>query len=810
MDDVLKRVEMGELPSGETEELSAAWKVMENLYKVSEEKSGLADDIGDLWDEYNTYGEDGDARPFFNALKSARNVPASSFILVYLAAQSRYPKNEEDLAKLRTYAEQYAKGADTANMEGRDIFENLEGMVQSKMFYTPIWDKINNNWKEYYRKCIFRPDFEHLRDIAFCYQMDIGDFQQMLQKALRRSRLNSFNRDELLTYVVIKFGDYIMDGTKDRFDLYDTLDKLYPIRNVQKNLSESYEGIAPNDLRTGTVQDRVEDFFAALNKEELFKCHSEEFHELLDWIEAQNQEGSLKRSVQLEYENQLSLLQEKLKSELGSLYTEDILFPDLEAQDMSGKTDAMDICEQKITIKYNSAKEVTLRAGLRISADTNIKRGAVKAEMVLAEDTVLSADTTRKTIMVPVTPITKSGNPGKIKFVKSEHAKNGFSVDYRPSGSPQYRVVADAPLNKYDLQVSPGEKLHFVKGPKESNGRLIITCASGAKILKGTVFGFEYKGNRFQYEVSDTVIADDFMTADLVPAWKNKPELWEKKNAGKTKYSSQVTVIDSHSIFNIDINHNDFPGLKLLSAENKKPVSISDPQKSAGEGRKSNANFYRLRMYLYGKDTYKGLTSYGKEYILNQDFFKSSMVLSKAFPKDELNRRNKLLTLIFLNFTYDGGHNLEYGYGYGSSRSEAVINAFTDECNEILDRCGLQCLYSGNVYDEFLRRLLVSDDPFAMYRTLFSSEHKMTEYLNVEVPAACGDWSWEVTRHLNDGTTESWGRGDEKAGNCTITMPRLIVGGTDKYTIDIRFKNEAMPVRRDIEINEEQEANILV
>jgi hypothetical protein len=86
----------------------------------------------------------------------------------------------------------------------------------------------------------------------------------------------------------------------------------------------------------------------------------------------------------------------------------------------------------------------------------------------------------------------------------------------------------------------------------------------------------------------------------------------------------------------------------------------------------------------------------------------------------------------------------------------------------------------------------------------------MTEYLNVEVPEARGDWSWEVTRHLSDGTTESWGRGDEKAGNCTITMPRLIVGGTDKYTIDIRFKNEAMPVRRDIEINEEQEANILV
>jgi len=824
--------------SGETQELNIAYECFENLYQ-DEDVSGDAA-AGNLWDDTMTHWESddlegsGDARPFFDNMKSIRYVPASSFILSYLAFKNSFPDSRDDLNRLNAFAEEFSSkyaskteavkrkefkkimtgrlpGTKTGEPEpAESLLRELAERVRLRMTFFKELDNItkNDKWTEYFRGMLFNFDFSYLRDIAFAFDMDSGQFDIFLNKVLRRTWTNYFNREEILTHIVLQYSDSAQYPA-DRFQLYNDLCDKYKVRETKAGHPAAFEKVKSEDAASKMVQEKVESMLTKidLSEKDVFE-YSPELHDILDWVYDRSERKVLKRSAERVFNDELRKLLDKLSVEIKEELSN-------KAEDVKDGAGSGQKCSP-LTVEYSATSDCVLGKGHLLKGDSNIKENghAVKAYYETTEDVHFTVELGRK-LSVAVDPITEPlpGHDVPAKFVSEKHVDGLFRIDSIPASSKPYEVTAEyndaEPLK---LEVHPGKALRFTSGGKGKKGALDIVCAPGTVIYEGTIFSFIYEGRRYQYEVSRKASAGVASTVQVPVMLVNAADLWKKKNEKKDKYEEKIKVVDTGS--NIDFCYGPgIGGLRIFSVTNKKPVSITDPNSvDAGKKKKGKANYHTLFRYLYGDEEYKyrGVTSYGPSFFLNTAEFKAAMLSYNsvsAFPRSEVKARNLLLTLSFLNFVSD---DLSlYSYAPGVPRAQGLIDDFTTRCNAVMEKCGFMTLYAGNPYDEFLRRLLTSRAPLELYMSIFHDKHFMTQYIKVNIDKLCGEWNWKVVRELPDGTHEIWGEGQEKQGPQLITLPRLVTKNGSKYKIIVTDKN-GKDSERDIIPDSSQECEISI
>ena len=822
--------------SGETQELDKAYESLENLYQADNASLGLTNDIGKLWDDSMTHWESndvegsGDSRPFFDSFKSIRQIPASSFIIAFLAYKNSYPADSTDRYRLSAFVEDFAsKYTSATEGERRNEFERImhtpasketEGLESEETLlrefairvrdvmrlFPELREKTNDdNWVEYFRGMLFNFNFSYLRDIAFAFNMDIEQFDIFLKKALRRSWTNYFNREEILTHIVVQYSE-TAQSPDDRFQLYNDLCEKYEVRKTKVGHPKAFKGIKSVDAESKMVQEKVESMLLKRDwiGKDIFE-YSSELHEILDWVYDRSEKNVLKRSAKRVFDEELDKLLEALANEIIENSTD-------EAEDASDDGSIGQKCGV-LTIEYVANSDCVLKKGLLLSGNSNIKENkrAVAAFYETAEEVQLTAERQRK-LSVKVDPITRALPDEAIpaKFVKAEHVQGLFRVDSTPASSPRYEITAEyhdtEPLK---LEVHPGNAMHFTANEKAKKGTLDIICAPGTVIYEGTIFSFVYKGRTHQYRVKETETAKWASTVEVPVILMNAADLWIKKSNKKEKYNEKIYVVDTGSSIRF-VEGPNIDGLRVFSITNRKPVSATDPTSiDKSKKKKGKANYHSLFCYLYGTDDYRGVTSYGPLYFLNTAEFKAaapSYNSVSTFPKSEVKARNMLLTLCFLNFV--AGDLDSYTYPPGVPRLQGLIDDFTTRCNIVMDKCGFMSLYSGNPYDEFLRRMLTSQNPLDLYMSIFSDQHLMTQYINVNIDDTCGEWHWKVVCMRSDGTMEIWGEGQVKKGPSLITMPRLVAKNGSKYKIIISYKERI--AERDIILNASQKCEISI
>lgn len=802
--------------SGETQELDKAYKRFEYLYDIADESGGFTADIGKLWDamancDFDDKAGSGDARPFFDSMKSIRQVPASSFVISFLADKTEYPEERSELGRLNAFAERFAvkyasrteavkrkefKKVMTGRGPGKkpgepepeeNLLRELSLRVRNVMnLFDAMKEKTDEDkddeWIDYFHDMLFNFNFPYLRDIAFAFNMDSDQFTIFLNKVLRRTGTNFFNREEILTYIALQYEDSA-NNYDNRFQLYKVLCDKYKIRKNKAGHPDAFKGIKSANAESQTVQNEVSDMMEYLGKD--VNNYSPELHDILDWVYDRSEKKVLKRSAKRVFDEELDKLLEKLTVEIKRYMTEE--------EENSSDDDNLGQKCSPLTLKYSVKSDCVLRKGHCLKGDSNIKENgqAVPAFYETTEDVQLSAER-RRELSVKVEPITEAQPDDDVPamIVKEKYVEGLFRVDSTPASSPRYEVAekyTDAEPLK--LEVHPGSALRFTTTRKGKEGTLVIVCAPGTTIYKGTIFSFAYKGKAYRYKVRKDETADRASTADVPVNLMNAAELWNRKNEKKEKHEKKIRVVDTGSSIYFDVRP-DIDGLCIFSVTNKKPVSATDPTATdKNKKKKAKANYYTLFRYLYGDEEYRGVTSYGPSYFLNTAEFNAARLSYSSvsqFPKSEVKARDLLLTLCFLNFVSED-HSSD-SYAQGVSRTQGLIDDFTTRCNVVMSRCGFMTLYPGNPYDEFLRRILISENSMELYRSIFSDKHPMTQYIKVNITDKLGEWDWKVVRALPDGTEEMWGEGLEKKGPRIITLPRLATRKGAKYKITVTSK----------------------
>ena len=798
--------------SGETQELDKAYRSFEDLYQIANVSGELTADIGRLWDETLTNCEfddqagSGDSRPFFDSMKNIRQVPASSFVISFLADKNDYPKVKSELGRLNAFAERFAaKYATKTEAVKRKEFKKimtdpipgnksrmpdpeeillrgLASRVRAVMGLFPELTKKTSDaeWIEYFRNMLFNFDFSYLRDIAFAFNMDSDQFNIFLNKVLRRAGTNFFNREEILTYIVLQYR--VSANNADRFLLYSRLCDIYKLRENEADHPDAFKDIKSANADTQMVQNTIMDIVESLG-DSVFG-YSPELHDILDWVYDRSEKKVLKRSAKRVFEEELNKLLEKLAVEIKRFLVD-------EAENDSDNSTGQKC--SPLTLKYSVKSDCVLGKGLCLKGDSNIIENghAVPAFYETTEDVQLSADR-RRELSVKVDPITESQPDDELPamIVKEKYVEGLFRIDSTPTSSPRYEVTEkyiDTELLK--IEVHPGNALRFAADGKGKEGTLAIVCAPGTVIYKGTIFSFVYRGKVYRYRVRKDEAADSASTADVPVMLLNAAELWNRKNEKKDKHENKIKVVDTGSSIYFD-ERPDIDGLCIFSVTNKKPVSATDPTATDKNKKKAaKANYYTLFRYLYGDEEYRGVTSYGPSYFLNTAEFNAARLSYSSvsqFPKSEVKARDLLLTLCFLNFVSED-HSSDC-YAQGVSRTQGLIDDFTTRCNAVMSRCSFMTLYSGNPYDEFLRRMLTSEDPMELYQSIFSDKHPLTQYIRVNIDDMFGEWDWKVVHTRSDGTEEIWGEGQEKKGPQIITLPRLVTRNEAKYKIVVTDK----------------------
>jgi len=146
----------------------------------------------------------------------------------------------------------------------------------------------------------------------------------------------------------------------------------------------------------------------------------------------------------------------------------------------------------------------------------------------------------------------------------------------------------------------------------------------------------------------------------------------------------------------------------------------------------------KLRRFLYGSDyktlSTKNLKTYSdtasSSFLQTEEFsntFIDTNVLGHQFSKydDEsyMDKRNILLTVLFLNFTcklLQDKKLKDFAY-------QNRIAYFTDYVTDSLDNCGFITLHSSIGYDTFLKLLLTCSDPLDMFRKIWKVKIRDTQ-----------------------------------------------------------------------------------
>lgn len=480
------RTRLSEVTSGETrqlEELTGDWK---SLYEEKEEVSqwyrgGTVPEHPSetFWTYEQVFENPG---PFFDAVSRQRVIPRYKYVINYLLIHCMVPMS-------RKHRKAYWDFLEEARLE--QIPAMLSGKVKRRFeengFSLRPADK---TWELYFSKLIKQFQYGYLRDLALGFHMEIQDLDVFLNKVLKRSRMNFYEKEEAFLYLVLKCG-----GDRRYFDAFGCLKELYGKTQPLDAEKKIPEGFDVHTQTVGMILDRQLD--TALDRLpigfSIFDTEDEALRDYFNWTDWLRKSGK-KRTTKEEFQELLKELRENLSDS-----TEFIRYRvDQKYLSLKQKYESQD--RKALTVWYESDRDIILPKQKYKTVEVKVR--AVSSAREYEKLKALKG---------------WRNNP---QFVKPEHISEGFQAE-------------DPILQSRIRSIAVGSKVRFFARGEKDIGTLEVTYSCQAFFPEGTVLTLEENGFLFRFAVSETMERRPFSEEKIEVLWTNRAELMKKKEAAK-------------------------------------------------------------------------------------------------------------------------------------------------------------------------------------------------------------------------------------------------------------------------------------
>ena len=656
-----------------------------------------------------------------------------------------------DKAALISYARNgLDEGSAKAKEDWQSLSDYMEVMFADNGFL--LEEQNCDDWEEYFRDLVLDLSYAGLRDLALGTGMSTEELDRFLKQVLHRSGINFYRVEEVFLYLVLCYAKEA--GEMAGFTAMRKLKKLYPFGRWKDRKTVSgvhMDGYQTRSVRTRDVRylliDLLEDDRCSAS---LFTERNAELDCFIRWIRRLEMEDHVRSCEEVFFEQVKKL---KLTLQETEQFQEYMLDEELFREG------------EKVNRRFEKKAQVHFKTsfGVEIPSETilfcPLRKGELHTEARFKVKQAVKQEPDRKMCMqIPVEPLTDPEVLGHYKeaaklktlpkFVKNKYMNEEFLWEE----SHMWQVGWNIHLPE------KGGAIPFVRTEEGKTGILELEVAAGAVIPKGTKLYFNPAHApqfRFVYRVAEEVKAEASCTVEL--HWVNHDVLWEK---WPLKIEPRdVDVAPTGTILLAE----DIKLRQRLEEEGvsiclDKPLKMYNPTDSEiikmewvngriagrrggvrGRSRSKDdsqiSNLSMLRYIYQGapdeNSYYEGFLGWGEDFFLNSPAFLETRlkndILDKFVRTDGMRRRYLIETLVWLVFVLDP-ENVE-NFLPESDEEEAkyisdLQSDFEIQVEEVMSRCGLQGFSASDPYDAYLQLLLTYDEPFSLFRGVWSQEVK--------------------------------------------------------------------------------------
>ncbi len=754
--------EQRKLTSGETECLEEMQEEWIHLYDDNYESNLSV--ISNRWDYESVFAN---PIPFLEAVEKLKVVPRYKYIINYLLIKCVLPIGKDNLISFYSYIEdinfdtpEYLSSDEEVNFYSKMKCDNADNMtVMETGELSVLWKILSKrvrelfaqngyvfsgkkgySWEKEFCQIITQFNMEELRKLAFGLKMTIQDFNIFLNKVLKRACINLYSRDEVLTYLTLKYGNE--HGCNSFFFAYNTLKELYPKKSKLKFDGGDVDSIIDIDgVDTISLQDEIESILdadiALLLEESLPDL--EKYFKKIEYINV---------IMKNDKENRYARFPEKKFKELWDIVYNQVKNRDLDRfkisiQEAKKKAKQESACkkkyEAKMTVEYAVDTEIKLREGMVFKCNTERKSidGNDVTCFSLKNDTVLprQREYEQNVQVKAISAESKLEDLKKTAWAKEKKIINLQFVTKKYLEEHSFGIATgDDELRQNIQDISMNGKIRFVHSDKKSNvGYLKIKCRFGTFIPKGTIFYLQIQGIRFEYETIEDIKGKDCPEEEFLVEWEDTEKYVP---LGKNR-NKELEIIRSGSLLQCDSQ-----GIQKAYFKKRIVIPPLGENKDDCNGDIEN-NTSLLLQYIYnidGENTnsvvyYKGFPDYGEDFFLNTEMFKKTRITRNVISSwigDEERQRNYILTMLFIEYVIKdiGNKTYEIEKTEQDIPTEMVLSKFDYMVAEEMSSCGFQPLSMSNPYDAFLMLLLTCDAPLELFQAIWSDKYTLFNDIN--------------------------------------------------------------------------------
>lgn len=489
------------ISSGETEQLE---QLQEEWFKLYQEDNNI--DLYTRW-SYDQVMEN--PAPFLEEIRKLKVIPAYRYVVNYLMMRWMPAIGEADRKGLIRYLEagdllKQERGSSAQRAGGEPVsksgLESYAGIYQALVRRLDQSFRENGyqeavDWNTFFRELVEGFDYEKLKFLALGVHMPVNDFEIFLCKVLRRAHINFYDRDEVLLYLTLEYGDDL--GYGRYFDAYRRLCEGYPAVSKEQAAALLEEYPPEEDNWTEAVRNQL----TALDKDGLFEGRNEEINRFFQENACRKQRldnREFARTAANEFYSLWEELKERLddSGEITRMLKEDKLLKKEQGRERFVRT---------MTIQYDPEKTLSLSRGTRFTCRTLVRAadGEDTAVFAATKDEILPAAET-EVVEVRVRALLseeefegmferglKKVLKKKAQFVSGELLKNEHVEIEAEEATPGSGISS----------IDVGEKVRFAQAAgKKNEGVLAVRCKVGTFFPRGTRFHFVLAGYTFTYE----------------------------------------------------------------------------------------------------------------------------------------------------------------------------------------------------------------------------------------------------------------------------------------------------------------------
>ncbi|MFQ9514722.1 MAG: hypothetical protein ACLRZ9_02735 [Eubacterium sp.] len=303
-------------------------------------------------------------------------------------------------------------------------------------------------------------------------------------------------------------------------------------------------------------------------------------------------------------------------------------------------------------------------------------------------------------------------------------------------------LVADAQVEGiHKIYVFRNGSLHYCPGDKHDN-YVCVECDRRYCIPQGTILSFESKGNIYHYRVDKTYESEGIKCEQSIEIeCTNLTEIMNKIQDGDKKNIRVFNIFEKNQkLYCCDEKIADVTAVNAMKVFPNEEYIEASVQNEIPE---FEQNYSLLLKHMRGDDEvdiqdkeikkyaekyedYKiHLMNYDKNYLLNLNNFNHSLMQKdkdKKYEDEEL-IRNMILTYFLI--IYSKKYLNDEEIGLWELDLDELQADFSIEVNKIMNKCGFLEFNTGYPYDSFILLLLACDQPYELYKALYSRSHPL-------------------------------------------------------------------------------------